>query len=157
MIDTPRSSNRSLATGCSAGCSDSQHTHFAPNNPKLQSLHFSSLPPHPLQHVQSLSCLRFCPKGPNAAHHAALRIHATCTLWRSEIALEGWVFPSVLALVSELRSQRLESRLHRSVCPSESSSHPPTTAAPLPLHSSLNSSGFLILDNLRCEGRIRAS
>jgi hypothetical protein len=60
------------------------------------------------------------------------RIHATCTLWRSEIALEGWVFPSVLALVSELRSQRLESRLHRSVCPSESSSHPPTTAAPLP-------------------------
>ena len=154
MIDTPRSSNRSLATGLQCWLLGSHSTPTSPQtvpNDSLSTFHRS----HRINcnTCQSFRCLHFCPTSPNAAHHSALRIHATCTFWRSEIALEGWVFTSVrrprfgasfandwsLVFIDPFVQANLLHTLQ-----------PPPRPCP-PLLTQIF--GFLILDNLRCEGR----
>jgi hypothetical protein len=80
LIDTPRSSNRSLTTGTVVQAARIHSTPTSPQtvpNYSLSTFHRS----HRINcnTCQSLSCLRFCPKGPNAAHHSAFAY--TCNVY----------------------------------------------------------------------------
>ena len=154
MIDTPRASNRSLAPGLS--CWLLGFT-ARPLRPKRSQITVSPLFIAPTASIATrvnlFGVCVCCPTSPNAAPLRFALCMQRVLFGVARSRSKDGCPPSVLALVSELRSQRLESRLH-SVRLSKRIFFTPSNHRRAPLTQFF---GFLILDNLRCEGRIRAS